>query len=79
MADTEQQEWRKQFEANGRDAVLTLCHDGSYNGPKRLAAFQWLREKQRASDRFTVVALFIGVATLFVAAATLFVAIKGLR
>ena len=91
MADTEQEaQWRKQFEANGREAVLIYCRDGSISGQQRNFAYRWLKEIDDAreardeaghwySKNTYRVAVVLGVATLIVAAATLIVSIIGLR
>ncbi len=51
MADTEQEaEWRKQFEANGREAVRIFCRDGSISGEMRNFAYRWFKEIDDACE-----------------------------
>jgi hypothetical protein len=51
MPDTEQEaQWRKQFEANGREAVLIFCREGSISGQMRNFAYQWLKEIDDARE-----------------------------
>jgi hypothetical protein len=50
-SDSEQEaQWRKQFEAAGRDEVLFLCNEGIYSGPLRGFAFRWLKERDDARE-----------------------------
>ena len=78
MTDTDQEaQWLKQFEGNGRDAVRIFCRDGSYNGPMRLAAFRWLREKEIEGAQLAVNAHWYSKLTFWAAVAAVIVGVIG--